>query len=329
MSKTGAGKSSAGNTILGQEHFEKRASPQSVTRTCARGEAQIDNRVISVIDTPGLFDTLMSEEQLRDELMRCIEMSVPGPHVFLLVISLGVRFTEEEKNTVTWIRENFGEDAVRYTIILFTHTDHLRGQSLDEYISESNVLQALVNECGRRFHSFNNEDMENRSQVTDLLNAIDAMVRINGGQRYTNEMYQLAQNNIKWEAFKQKLKKTVIEGGKTAVAVLAGAVGGGGGGGGGAAATTGAAAAATRGAAAAATTGVAAVAAAAGGAANTATEAASVLTGRGVIFAAAGGAALLVLKGIGKGVLTAARVAGGPAVTAVRGAAALASKFRP
>lgn len=51
-------------------------------------------------DTPGLFDTSLTQEQLMEEIQKCVYMSVPGPNVFLLVIRLGVRFTEEERNTL-------------------------------------------------------------------------------------------------------------------------------------------------------------------------------------------------------------------------------------
>ncbi|CAM4464438.1 unnamed protein product [Leuciscus chuanchicus] len=195
LGKTGSGKSSTGNTILDRKCFKKSASPQSVTKTCDRQLIDMDARIISVIDTPGMFDTTMSEQHLKKEIENCVEMSVPGPHVFLLVIRLDVRFTDEEKNTVKWIQKNFGEEALRHTIILFTHADAL-DQSLDEYISECKDLQALVNECGGRFHPFKNNAMENRSQVTELLEKIEKMVEINGGKHYTNEMYQEAQGRI-------------------------------------------------------------------------------------------------------------------------------------
>ncbi len=192
----------------------------------------MEDRNISVIDTPGQFDTSMSEEQLKAEIVKCVYMSAPGPHVFLLVMSLDMRYTNEEKNTVKWIQENFGEEASRYTIILFTRGDQLKGKTLDDYISENNDLKALVNMCGNRFHLFNNEDMKNRSQVTELLEKIEKMVKENGGQHYTNEIFRKAQDEIEWEARKQRFKgygRTALEviGGGTVVAgaavVVAGA----------------------------------------------------------------------------------------------------------
>ncbi|XP_051760146.1 GTPase IMAP family member 9-like [Ctenopharyngodon idella] len=190
VGKTGAGKSASGNTILKEKVFEENFSSESVTKTCQKHQQKVKGGSISVIDTPGLFDTKISEKQLKDEIEKCVNMSVPGPHVFLLVIRLDVRFTDEEKKTVKWIQENFGEKAADYSIILFTRGDQI-DKPIEEFLTENRQIQELVRQCKSRYHVFNNKD-KNPTQVNELLDKIVRMVMENGGEHYTNEMYKEA-----------------------------------------------------------------------------------------------------------------------------------------
>ncbi|XP_074518478.1 GTPase IMAP family member 7-like [Halichoeres trimaculatus] len=208
LGKSGAGKSSLANTIFGENAFNINSTPLSDTSLSKAKTRSVQGRRITLIDTPGFFDTERSEEEMKPEMVRCIAECAPGPHAFLIVLKVE-KFTAQEQAVMEKLRQSFSEEALRYSVVVFTHGDQLPEDiSIEEFVKQNKNLRDLVQKCGGRCHVVDNRYWKagdessyrsNKFQVAELLNTIHRMTEGNKGSYYTNDMLQEVKREMQRE----------------------------------------------------------------------------------------------------------------------------------
>lgn len=195
---SGVGKSATGNVILGRKAFK-----ETRTRVSEIQRGRVEDRNISVIDTPGFFTTELTDEELQNEMMKSVSLCHPGPHVFLLIINLE-NMKQEERNLVKQIQKYFGPQAFKFTLVLFIGREQLSNKEWMVFML-STKFQEVVRHCRDKYHAINSIREINPAHITKLLQKINEIIKQNDDQYYNNEIYLKPSTKIRKE--KQKLEE--------------------------------------------------------------------------------------------------------------------------
>lgn len=171
-----AGKSAAGNTILGAAGGFESGKP---TEECVKIRADVAGRKVTVVDTPGwewYYPLNSTPNWVRRETLRSVTLCPPGPHVVLLVVRSCASITEDYVRELEEHLELLGKSVWDHTMLLFTRGDELGLTSMEQRISTSGpMLQRLLQKCGSRYHVMNNHNRGDAAQVQELIGKLQDM----------------------------------------------------------------------------------------------------------------------------------------------------------
>ncbi|XP_056625082.1 GTPase IMAP family member 5-like [Triplophysa dalaica] len=181
LGKNRAEISAIGNRILGRKAFKEKRRVSEVQR------GRVEDRNISVIDTPGFFNTELTDEDLQNEMMKSLSLSHPGPHVFLLTVNPDT-FTEDDvRKIVKKIEKNFGAHVLKFTLLLFIREQMTNREWM--VLKLSKIYQDLISHFRGKYHEINS--LSDTTEITTLVEKLDEVVRQNDDQHYSNEKYAM------------------------------------------------------------------------------------------------------------------------------------------
>lgn len=108
------------------------------------------------------------------------------------------------------IKEVFGANTERFSMILFTCKDELKKQTIQEYLEDGDPeLKALVESCANRYYCVNNNAVS-YTQFKTLMEMIESMLAENEGKHFTAESFEGLEESI-LEVQNEKLQEKLKE----------------------------------------------------------------------------------------------------------------------
>ncbi|KAK7105190.1 GTPase IMAP family member 4-like [Littorina saxatilis] len=198
VGKTGCGKSSLSNSLLDTNVFDVAGGMASQTVKCKWHYGRRSGTFFEVVDTPGLCDTDAPEHVIFRELGKSVAMAAPGPHVLLLVLRCDRRFTKEEFEAYTKLKELFSPEMTNFLIVVFNGLDGLSGRTMEEKKKKLHEevkkmpgnLQQVIADANNRYVGMSNTapKRERDSLIQELSITMLDTVRRNGNNYYSTRL---------------------------------------------------------------------------------------------------------------------------------------------
>ncbi|XP_036004473.1 GTPase IMAP family member 7-like [Fundulus heteroclitus] len=194
LGKTGSGKSSVVNTILGLDlndpnRCKTGAYFDRVTKQCELKTGKYKDFEVKVLDTPGLGFTEQTDKDVKNELLEGIKEISPGPHVIIWVSKFD-KIVEEDVKMLKALKEGF-KNAHGHIIFVYTGEE-------DKKAGDAKAVKApskLEDSAKVQVFDNNAKDAAFRKQAEKLLQTVIEMKEKNkekDKEYYSSDLFKKA-----------------------------------------------------------------------------------------------------------------------------------------